>query len=202
MFKQAKWTYPFAALLALIPLVAAACGEDDFDAFPTPITGGFDYSSLDGEVRIDGSSTVFPISAAVSEEFSRIARSVKVPVGSSGTGGGFQKFCRGDIAIADASRPINQTEKDACAAEGITAADIVELQVALDALTVVVNRDNTWANCMTTAQLTKAFQSGGARKWSDIGATDCDQPASTLSIRVIRVDPWPIRLCVVARTGG
>jgi phosphate transport system substrate-binding protein len=111
---------------------------------------------------------VFPISAAVAEEFARVARSVKVPVGSSGTGGGFQKFCRGDIDFADASRPINQTERDACAKEGIVAEDIVEIQVAIDALTVVVNRENTWAHCMTTAQLTNAFRNGGAGKWSDL----------------------------------
>jgi phosphate transport system substrate-binding protein len=113
----------------------------------------------------------------VAEEFARVAKGVKVPVGSSGTGGGFQKFCRKEIDISDASRPINQTEKDACASNGVTASDIVELQVAIDALTVVVNPQNTWAKCMTTAQLTAAFKSGGASKWSDI---DPSWPADTI----------------------
>ena len=169
----------FASLLSLVALVAVACGGDDDDddddtgttpgATSAPTTKpGIDYTKLSGEVRVDGSSTVFPISAAVAEEFSKEARNVKVPVGSSGTGGGFQKFCRKEIEVSDASRPINQTEKDACTSAGVATTDIVELQVAIDALTVVVHPQNTWAKCMTTAQLTKAFQNGGASKWSDI----------------------------------
>ena len=167
------------AVVALGAVALAACGGDDkaTDATKAPATAaatattvkGIDYSKLSGEVRVDGSSTVFPISQAVAEEFSKAAKGVKANVGVSGTGGGFEKFCRKEIQVSDASRPINQKEKDACAAAGVT--DVVELQAAIDALTVVVNPANTWAKCMTTAQIQKAFQNGGATKWSDIDPT-------------------------------
>ena len=163
----------FGAAVSLVTVLGVACGGDDDDdddgedATPTA-TSNVDYDSLSGEVRVDGSSTVFPISEAVAEEFTKVADGVQTKVALSGTGGGFEKFCRKEIEVSDASRPINQAEKDKCAAAGIPTTDIVELQVAIDALTVVVSPQNTWAKCMTTAQLTKAFQNGGASKWSDI----------------------------------
>ncbi|MEX1103977.1 MAG: PstS family phosphate ABC transporter substrate-binding protein, partial [Dehalococcoidia bacterium] len=154
------------ALVALVALVAAACGGDERDDDDTGRgDGGIDYGSLSGEIAVDGSSTVFPISAAMAEEFARVA-DTRVNVGLSGTGGGFEKFCRGETQISDASRPIKQDEIDACAESGIT--DIVELQVAIDALTVVVNADNDWATCVSVEQLTNAFKTGGARTWADI----------------------------------
>lgn len=166
---------PWLLLLALAALLSAltvACGGDDDDgdstgehASPTA-KSGIDYKGLSGEIRIDGSSTVFPISEAVAEEFSKVAKGVKANVAFSGTGGGFEKFCRGDIQFSDASRPIKAAEKEACQKNNIT--DIVELQVAIDALTVVVNPANTWATCMTTKELNLAFKNGGAKKWSDI----------------------------------
>jgi phosphate transport system substrate-binding protein len=154
---------------ALLSLGAAACGGDDDDTNgqPTAAPGtGLDYGKLSGEVRIDGSSTVFPISQAVAEEFGKVAKGVRVNVGLSGTGGGFEKFCRGEIQVADASRPINQKEKDACAANQIT--DVVELQVGIDALTVVLNPANTWATCITTKELNLLYRLGGAARWSDV----------------------------------
>jgi phosphate transport system substrate-binding protein len=163
---------------ALLSLGAAACGGDDDDTNDEPTAGpgtaqptataksGIDYGKLSGEVRIDGSSTVFPISQAVAEEFGKVAKGVRVNVGLSGTGGGFEKFCRGEIQVADASRPINQKEKDACAANQIT--DTVELQVGIDALTVVLNPANTWATCVTTKELNLMYRLGGAAKWSDV----------------------------------
>ena len=117
-------------------------------------------------VRVDGSSTVFPISEAVAEEFSKVARRARVNVGFSGTGGGFEKFCRGEIHVSDASRPIKQSEIDRCAGNGIT--DIVEIQVAIDALTVMVNPANDFAECLAVEQLHDIFKTGGAGKWSDI----------------------------------
>ncbi len=181
ILKNGKWAYLFAALVSTVALVAVACGgdDDDDDTAPGATTaatqaatatkaGGIDYTKLSGEVKVDGSSTVFPISEAVAEEFTKAAKGVQTKVALSGTGGGFEKFCRKEIDVSDASRPINQKEKDACAAAGIPNADIIELQVAIDALTVVVSPKNTWAKCMTTSQLTKAFQNGGATKWSDI----------------------------------
>ena len=177
--RRGRWAVLLLAALSL-SLFAAACGGDDeaktpaagSTTAPSPtVKTGPDYSKLSGEVRVDGSSTVFPISQAVAEEFSKVAKNVRANVALSGTGGGFEKFCRKEIQVSDASRPINQKEKDACAAAGIPATDIVEVQVAIDALTVVVNPQNTWAKCMTTAQLTRAFQKDGATKWSDIDPT-------------------------------
>ncbi len=152
---------PGVAALCAATLVSVACGADGAG---TP--SALDYGSLRGEVRIDGSSTVFPISEAMAEEFSIAAKNVRANVAFSGTGGGFEKFCRGEIQVSDASRPIKQSEKDKCSQEGIT--DIQEIQVAVDALTVVVNPANTWAQCLTPAQLQLLYKDGGAAKWSDI----------------------------------
>ncbi len=176
------------ASLALATTAAVACGGNDDATTPAATTAattvtttapakvpGIDYTKLTGSVRIDGSSTVFPISEAVAEEFSKVAKGVKANVAFSGTGGGFEKFCRGEIEVSDASRPINQKEKDACTAANIT--DVVELQVAIDALSVVVSPQNTWAKCVTPAQLQKLYQKGGASKWSDI---DPSWPSDTI----------------------
>ncbi|MCL4241080.1 MAG: PstS family phosphate ABC transporter substrate-binding protein [Dehalococcoidia bacterium] len=171
-FLKGKRAYLLAAAVSLTALAAVACGGDDDDGngggSTTPDTTGIDYGSLSGEVRVDGSSTVFPISQAVAEEFSRVAKNVRANVALSGTGGGFEKFCRGEIQVSDASRPIKDSEEEACAKNNIPADDIVEIQVAIDALTVVVNPQNTWARCMTTEQLQLAFKNGGASKWSDL----------------------------------
>jgi phosphate transport system substrate-binding protein len=176
------WLLLGMAALAVSSLALAACGDDDDDdddttatatsangttaAATTPAEGGIDYGELSGTIDIDGSSTVFPISQAVAEDFNEVAGDVRITVGFSGTGGGFEKFCRGEIQVSDASRPIKDSEVETCAGDGIE--DIVELQVAIDALTVVVNPDNDWATCMTAEQLHMAFVDGGAAKWSDI----------------------------------
>jgi len=102
-------------------------------------------------VRVDGSSTVFPISEAMAEEFQR-SHGAHVVVGLSGTGGGFKKFCRGDVDITGASRPIKRSEADACRGMGI---EFIELPIALDALAVVVNPRNTWVDYLTVAELKK-----------------------------------------------
>lgn len=161
--------------LIAIGLVAfAACGGgDNGDGSPDgspPASepaggdGEIDYGSLSGSLRVDGSSTVFPISEAVAEEFSAVS-DVRVNVGFSGTGGGFERFCRGEIEVSDASRPIKQDEIDACAGDGIN--DITELQVAIDALTVVANPNNDFLECLTVQQLHDIF-TGTANRWSDI----------------------------------
>jgi len=155
-------------LLAVLIAAAAGC-KDDKKEGTTPPAGqtpsGFDYSGLGGEVRIDGSSTVFPISEAVAEEFGKVA-GTRVNVAFSGTGGGFEKFCAGEIQLSDASRPIKDDEVQACAANGID--DIVELQVAIDALTVMVHPDNDFVECLTIEQVHDLFKGGGATKWSDV----------------------------------
>ncbi len=176
--KKRGWLLIGAAALTAMASLVVACGGDDDDTTATAAASattaaasptaksGIDYAKLSGEVRVDGSSTVFPISQAVAEDFTKVAKNVRVNVGLSGTGGGFEKFCRGEIQIADASRPINQKEKDACTAANVT--DIVELQVGIDALTVVLHPNNTWAKCVTTKELNKLYKIGGAAKWSDI----------------------------------
>ena len=116
-------------------------------------------------IRIDGSSTVFPISEDVAEEYSKATRA-RVNVGFSGTGGGFEKFCRGETQINSASRPIRDSEVEACAEDGID--DILELQVAIDALTVIVSPENEFADCLTVVELHSVFRAEGATSWSDV----------------------------------
>ena len=163
-------------------LLTVACDEDQDDngdgqpTSPTATTAaadGIDYGSLSGQIRIDGSSTVYPISEAVAEEFRSVASGVRVNVAFSGTGGGFELFCRGDIPISDASRPIEQDEIDACAGEGIT--DVVELQVAIDALTVMVHPSNDFLDCLTVQQVHDLFRTDGTSNWSDIDPSFPDE---------------------------
>ena len=120
-------------------------------------------------IKIDGSSTVFPITEAVAEEFQKAkGGQVKVTVGISGTGGGFKKFVRGEIDISDASRPILSEEMSQAKANGI---EYIELPIAFDALTVVVNPENTWATSMTVAELKKIWEpeaQGKIMKWNQI----------------------------------
>lgn len=108
-------------------------------------------------VSIDGSSTVFPLSAIAAEDFQVQTPGIQVKVGATGTGGGFEKFCRGEIDANDASRPIKDEESTACAATGI---EFVPLTMAIDALTVVVNPANDWATCLTLAQLRSIWEPG------------------------------------------
>ena len=116
-------------------------------------------------ITVDGSSTVYPITEAAAEEFAK-ATHARINVAFSGTGGGFEKLCRGDIDAADASRPIKDSERQKCADNGIT--DIIELQVAIDALTVMVNSDNDFVDCLTIQELHHIFRRDGARRWSDV----------------------------------
>lgn len=119
-------------------------------------------------VNIDGSSTVFPIAEAMAEEFKQEDPSVAVTVGVSGTGGGFKRFCAGEIDIVNASRPIKQAEADLCRAAGI---EYMEIPVAYDAITIVVNHDNNWLENITTDQLKKLWEpaaEGKVERWSDL----------------------------------
>jgi phosphate transport system substrate-binding protein len=118
-------------------------------------------------IDIDGSSTVFPITEAVAEEFMRQkAGSTNVVVGVSGTGGGFRKFCAGETVISNASRPIKPEEQAACAEAGI---EYIEVPVAIDAITVVVNPENDWADSMTVEQLQALWEPDSTiDTWSDI----------------------------------
>jgi phosphate transport system substrate-binding protein len=110
-----------------------------------------EYSSLSGDIAIDGSSTVFPITEAVAEEFGNLTGgNVRVTVGISGTGGGFEKFCNGETQISDASRPIKASEAELCAQAGI---ESIEIPVAIDGLSVMVNPQNNFVDCMTVEEL-------------------------------------------------
>ncbi len=128
-------------------------------------------------VKVDGSSTVFPITEAVAEEFQISKRGkVRVTVGIAGTGGGFKKFCRGETDISDASRPILAAEMEACKAAGIK---YIELPVAYDALTVVVNPKATWVDQITVAELKKMWEpaaQGSIKTWNQINAKWPKQP--------------------------
>ena len=128
-------------------------------------------------VKVDGSSTVYPITEAVAEDFQKSKKnSVRVTVGISGTGGGFKKFCRGETDISDASRPITKKEIEDCKAAGI---EFIELPVAYDALTVVINPKNDWARNMTVAELKAIWEpaaQGKITSWKQVNPAWPDRP--------------------------
>ncbi|MGH8694443.1 MAG: PstS family phosphate ABC transporter substrate-binding protein, partial [Burkholderiales bacterium] len=128
-------------------------------------------------VKIDGSSTVFPITEAIAEDFQKAKKGkIRVTVGISGTGGGFKKFCRGETDVSDASRPILKKEMDECKKTGI---QYIELPVAYDALTVVIHPDNKWAQTLTVADLKKMWEPGAQGKvtnWKQVSAGYPDAP--------------------------
>lgn len=128
-------------------------------------------------VKVDGSSTVYPITEAVAEDFQKSKKNaVRVTVGISGTGGGFKKFCRGETDVSDASRPITKKEMDDCKAAGI---EYIELPVAYDALTVVIHPKNTWAKNMTVAELKAIWEpaaQGKIMSWKQVNPAWPDRP--------------------------
>ena len=127
-------------------------------------------SGIKGKVAADGSSTVYPITEAVAEEFQKESPGVRVTVGISGTGGGFKRFTRGETDISDASRPIKAAEADAARTNGI---EYIELPVAFDGLAVMVNPQNDWCNDITVAELKKMWEpaaQGKVTRWSPIRA--------------------------------
>jgi phosphate transport system substrate-binding protein len=177
--------------LALATAVAiSACGGGGDTSAPPSSTGGTGAQTgspgsvppadLSGTVTIDGSSTVYPITEAVAEEFQLANSGVRVPTSLSGTGGGFKKFCAGETDINDASRPIKADDEGeglACEGNGV---EYVELQVAIDGLTVVVNPGNTFATCLTVEELAKIYgpDSPQGLMWSDVRA---DFPAEPVN---------------------
>jgi len=136
----------------------------------------YNIASAKGDtVRVDGSSTVYPLSAVAAKYFENASKSVlkkkgaKVVVGFSGTGGGFEKFCRNETDISNASRAIKSTEAAICKTAGVT---YTEILIANDGLAVVVNKDNTWASCLTMAELKKIWDlNSTVTKWSDVRAS-------------------------------
>jgi len=140
------------------------------------VTTGAAHAQL---VKMDGSSTVYPISEAVAEEFQKSKKNaIKVTVGISGTGGGFKKFCRGETDISNASRPITKKEMEECAKAGIR---YYEMPVAFDALTVIVNPANTAVKSLTVAELKKMWEpaaQGKVSNWKEINPAFGDQKLS------------------------
>ena len=159
-----KLKQTFAALGMAVVAGAALC------AAPAPLRA-------QALIKVDGSSTVFPITEAVAEEFQKTRKgAVRVTVGISGTGGGFKKFCRGETDISDASRPILKVEMEACKKAGI---EYFELPVAYDALTVIVNPKNDWVKSMTVAELKKIWEpaaQGKIAKWNQVNPKWPDAP--------------------------
>ncbi len=166
------------ALSALVASVAAggsntATTDTPGEGTETAAAGG---SDLTGNVLVDGSSTVFPISEAMAEEFMAENPNARVTVGVSGTGGGFKKFCAGETDISNASRPIKQEEIDLCAENGI---EYVEVPVAFDGLSVVVSPSNDWAMCLTTDELQTMWEpaaQGTITNWNQIRDEFPDAP--------------------------
>lgn len=145
---------------------------------PTPVLAlsNTDLAALKGEIKIDGSSTVFPITEQVAIVFNELAPSVTIRLGVSGTGGGFTRFCAGETDISNASRPIKQREMETCAANGI---QFIELPVAFDGLSVVVHPQNDWAQCLTVAELKRMWEpeaEGKITRWNQIRPEWPDQP--------------------------
>jgi phosphate transport system substrate-binding protein len=135
---------------------------------------GIARAALSGSITVDGSSTVYPITEAVAEEFGKLNPGVKVTVGVSGTGGGFKKFTAGDTDISDASRPIKSSENDAAKTNGVS---YIEIPVAFDGLAVVVNKKATWVDKLTVAELKKIWEPGSTVKnWKEVRAGFPDKP--------------------------
>jgi phosphate transport system substrate-binding protein len=159
-----------AAVAIPAALLLAACGGTNADSEASA------PAASSSEIRIDGSSTVAPLSAAAGELFKAENPDINVSVGTSGTGGGFKKFCAGETDFSNASRPIKDEEAAECTAAGI---EFTELVVANDALTIVVNKENDWATCLTVEELNKMWApeaEGTVTSWSQIRAGFPDVP--------------------------
>jgi phosphate transport system substrate-binding protein len=147
-----------AALVAVVLTAAATAG----------------VSALSGTVTADGSSTVGPYAIAAAEGFQKKNPKARVTVGISGTGGGFERFCRNEIDLSNASRPIKASEAVLCRDAGVK---WVAFTIANDGISVVVNKQNTWVDCLTTAELKTIWNSGSkAKSWNDVRASFPDVP--------------------------
>jgi phosphate transport system substrate-binding protein len=146
-------------------LLLVGCGKSGDQPGGSTADGSTGTSEA-GPIRIDGSSTVYPITEAVLEEYRAVEPKLKITAGFSGTGGGFKKFIAGETEINDASRPIKDKEKASCEEQGI---GFTELEVAFDGLAVIVNPENDWCDCLTVAQLKEMWRPDSAVKtWKDV----------------------------------
>ena len=160
------------AAVVVAGLALAGCGGGDNKE--SGAEGGGAAETVSGAVVIDGSSTVEPLSSAAAELFMSENPDVNVTVGTSGTGGGFEKFCAGETDISDASRPIKESEIEKCKQNNI---QYSQLTVANDALSVVVNPANDWAKCLTVEQLKKIWEPGSTVKnWNEVDPSFPNEP--------------------------
>ncbi|WP_209309485.1 phosphate ABC transporter substrate-binding protein PstS family protein [Haloarcula amylovorans] len=137
-------------------------------------SGTSSSGDLSGEIKITGSSTVYPLSVAIANRFQKQHSGVDISVSPTGSGGGFSNhFCVGNSDFNNASRPISKEEKQLCEENGI---EYHEIQVATDAVTVIVNKENDWVDCVTPAQLKQIWKADGASTWSDINSEWPDEP--------------------------
>jgi phosphate transport system substrate-binding protein len=174
--------HPIRLVLLLLAVVvafgAAGCGRDEESssdgAGAEQTTGDAAALNLSGRVEADGSSTVGPLTTLAAEQFQQDNPDVQVTVGISGTGGGFERFCAGETDISDASRPIKEDEEvPVCQKAGI---EYTEFQVAVDALTIVVNSENDWIDCITTEQLNKIWEpKSKIKNWNQVDPSFPDQ---------------------------
>ncbi|MEU0722829.1 PstS family phosphate ABC transporter substrate-binding protein [Streptomyces sp. NPDC006140] len=155
------------ALTAAVMLAASACGGGDAGS-------GGSGDELSGTVKVDGSSTVAPLTSAASEFYAEEQPKVRVTVATSGTGGGFKKFCVGETDISDASRPIKDEEIKTCEENNIK---YEQLAIANDGLSVVVSKDNDWAECLTVEQLKKIWEPGSkVNNWNQVDPKFPNEP--------------------------
>jgi phosphate transport system substrate-binding protein len=165
----------------LVAFVAAGCRQRPSHeaAPPSPqddaaAIAPFEEEALTGRVEADGSSTVAPLMTLAAETFRKQEPGVKVSVGVSGTGGGFERFCRGETDLSDASRPIEDDEKALCAKHKV---DFLELRVANDGIAVAANTKNDWAKCLTLEQLKKIWEPGSnVGNWKQVDSNFPDEP--------------------------
>jgi phosphate transport system substrate-binding protein len=154
-------------LLPALALTIAACGGDDDEG------AGGEGESLSGSIQADGSSTVGPFTTAAAERFRGEQPDVRITVGISGTGGGFERFCNGETDLSNASRPIKDEEKAICEEKGV---DYVEFHVVNDGLAVVVNPENDWVECLTVEQLNTIWAPGSkVDNWNEVDPSFPDE---------------------------
>lgn len=159
-------------IFACVALLAGCAKSDD-------TTTTADGTQLTGTIDVDGSSTVYPITEAVAEEFGKAYEDVRIPVGVSGTGGGFKRFCAGETAMSNASRLIKSSEKELCTKNGV---EYLELAIAYDGLSVLVHPSNNWVDSLTVAELNTLFKPGSTVKtWKDVRASWPDEPIKIFS---------------------
>ncbi len=167
MLMRSRNLVAFAVICAAGALLAGCGGSDDSES------GAGTSNAVGGAIAVDGSSTVGPFVTVAAEDFNTSGATTQITVGISGTGGGFERFCKDETDISNASRPIKDEEKDLCANSGV---EFREVQVANDGIAVVVNPANDWATCLTVAQLKKIWEPDSkVNNWNQVDPTFPDQ---------------------------